>query len=325
MNNWKSTASIERLQSRARIIQTIRAFFHSRHVWEVDTSLLSHSGNPDPNIDSFMVRAQTPADSGYLHTSPEFAMKRLLACGSGSIYQICKVFRAGESGRNHNPEFTMLEWYRVGYDYQQLMQEVDALLRTVLQPHLSLEVSQYLSYRELFLQYADINPFSADIKALKSCIIQAKLDIEGMEDAPRDSWLNLILTHIIEPALPHHCPIFIYDFPQTQASLAKIRHDDPANPPVAERFELYLNGIELANGFSELTDATEQQRRFAKDNLERKEIGKGTITLDQHLLQALEMGLPESAGVAIGIDRLVMLATQSSCISDVIAFDYQRS
>jgi lysyl-tRNA synthetase class 2 len=333
MTHWKSTATIETLKTRARIIQTIRTFFHARQVWEVETPLLSHSGNPDPNINSFLVHGYELDEPGYLHTSPEFAMKRLLACGSGAIYQLCKVFRAGEIGRNHNPEFSMLEWYRPGYDYQQLMQEVDALLRTVLDEHINLEDSQYLSYKELFQQYAGIDPFTAGIEALKLLITHAKIEVEGMDKASADDWLNLILTHIIEPALPRNCPVFIYDFPETQASLAKIRNNDPAdladadpaNPPVAERFELYLNGVELANGFSELTDATEQRSRFEKDNLQRKEMGKDTIKLDQNLLQALQTGLPESAGVAVGIDRLVMLATQASSVSEVIAFDYPHS
>ena len=328
MNHWSSTASIETLKTRARIIQTIRAFFHARQVWEVETPILSHSGNPDPNIESF--RVNTPlSNHAYLQTSPEFAMKRLLANNSGPIYQLCKVFRAGEIGQNHNPEFTMLEWYRPGYDYHQLMQEVDALIRTALD-HLKLEASQFLSYRTLFQQYVDIDPFTAECETLALLIKRAKIDVEGMNDASRDSWLNLILTHLIEPALPLNCPIFIYDFPQSQASLAKIRNAKPtesnqAAPAVAERFELYINGMELANGFSELTDASEQQKRFNKENQQRKQQGQQTVKLDQYFLQALEAGLPESAGVAVGIDRLIMLATQTKYISAVIAFDDPRS
>ena len=216
----------------------------------------------------------------------------------------------------------MLEWYRIGFDYHQLMHEVDALLRAVTHEYIKLEDSQYLSYRDVFQRYVNIDPFTAGIEVLRSCINKANIDVEGMSNASQDSWLNLIMTHVVEPALPLNCPVFIFDFPESQASLARIRHD---NPPVAERFELYLNGIELANGFSELTDATEQRHRFEKENIQREQSGQQKIKLDDHFLAAIEAGLPECAGVAVGVDRLVMLATQASTIEEVIAFDSIRS
>lgn len=322
MNTWQPSGKIQTLKERARILQTIRAFFYQRRVWEVETPLLSHAGNPDPNIESFHVKASGPKAAGYLHTSPEFFMKRLLSAGSGSIYQLCKVFRSEESGRYHNPEFSMLEWYRPGFDYHQLMQEVDALLREVLRDYIRLEDTQSLSYRHAFQHYAAVDPFTAETETLHACIDKAAIDIEGMRDASRDAWLNMIMTHIVEPALPVNCPVFIYDFPASQASLARIRNDIPA---VAERFELYLNGIELANGFAELTDATEQRLRFEQENIQRQQNGQQKIKLDESFLAAMAAGLPECAGVALGIDRLVMLATRASSIADVITFDYDRS
>ena len=322
MNAWQPSGSIETLKQRARIMQKIRAFFLQRKVWEVETPVLSQSGNPDPNIESFMIKASTPDDTGYLHTSPEFAMKRLLSSGSGSIYQLCKVFRAAEVGQFHNPEFTMLEWYRVAFDYHLLMQEVDALLREVLHGHIELGESQFLSYRDTFQNFVKIDPFTAEIEALRSCVERANINVEGMTHASHDSWLSLIMTHIIEPALPINCPVFIYDFPVSQASLARIRDEEP---PVAERFELYLNGIELANGFSELTDVKEQRFRFEQENNQREQNAQQKMKLDSNFLEAMEAGLPECAGVALGIDRLIMLAVQASSITEVMAFDSARS
>ncbi len=320
MHDWLPSASIDTLKHRARLLQRIRAFFQARQVLEVDTPVLSRAGVTDPHIESF-----TTEDLGqtfYLHTSPEFPMKRLLAAGSGDIFQLCKVFRCGESGRRHNPEFTLLEWYRIHMDHHQLMQEVDALVREVLQDRLELDDARYFSYQQLFGKFAGIDPFAVETRELKQCLEQQGIAVSGLAPDDRDAWLDIILTHLIEPALPQNCPVFIHDYPPSQAALARIRNDSPV---VAERFELYINGMELANGFHELCDATEQRRRFEKENRGRQQAGLAEIPMDENLLAALQSGLPDCAGVALGVDRLLMLALGKTDIKDVLAFDGQRA
>lgn len=323
MSDWQPTASIRMLQTRARVLQKIRAFFIEHEVLEVQTPVLSHAGNTDPNIESFIIQ-EGAMDHGpvFLNTSPEFAMKRLLAAGSGAIYQVIPVFRREEQGSKHNSEFTLLEWYRTDFDHHALMGELNNLLRYVANDFIQLERSYFYSYREAFIEYADFDPFQASIELLAERVSKAGISVTGMDDATKDDWLNLVLSHIIEPALPLNSPVFIYDYPASQAALARISEQ---NPEIAERFELYINGIELANGFHELTDANEQLARFKHEQLVRREKNLQGIPFDNHLIEALKHGLPDCAGVALGLDRLIMILTASQHINDVLAFPFDRS
>lgn len=322
MTNWRPTISIENLIQRAQIIAKIRNFFAERNVLEVETHLLSHASVTDIHLQSFVTDYYSAPHSTsqklYLQTSPEFAMKRLLAAGSGSIYQICKAFRnEGESGRMHNPEFTVLEWYRLGFDHQQLMNEMDDLLQLILQ----CPSAEKISYADLFLKYVNVNPHLTDSAKLKNCALQLGLEeLKNIDATDKDIWLQLIMSHYIEPKLGINAPTFVYDFPTTQAALARIRNDVP---PVAERFEVYIKGVELANGFHELTNAEEQQARFENDLHQREKLNYAAVPMDKNLLAALQHGLPDCAGVALGIDRLIMLVTQTENITDVISFPFE--
>jgi lysyl-tRNA synthetase class 2 len=319
------TISSQVLHLRARLLSIIRTFFERLSVLEVDTPVLSAAGTTDPNLHSFTTYYQVAGRHSrqplYLHTSPEFPMKRLLVAGSGCIYQIAKVFRNSETGRYHNPEFVLLEWYRVGFDHHRLMDEVGELVRECLKETLELQETQRLSYREVFLQHLDIDPHRASVAELGNCCESQRLiPPPGMPVTEADPWLDLLLTHCIEPRLPRGRLIFIYDYPASQAALAKIR---PGNPAVAERFELYLNGIELANGFNELNDPDEQRRRFEQDNQVRENQGLPVVAIDENLLQALA-GLPDCAGVALGFDRLLMIAAGKLNLAEVIAFPFDQ-
>jgi lysyl-tRNA synthetase class 2 len=281
---------------------------------EVETPLISAAGNTDPEIQS--VRTATGA---YLRTSPEFALKRLLAAGSGDIFELGRVFRAEESGRTHNPEFTMLEWYRTGFSYHRLMDEVASLVRQCGRGQFDQWPVEKLTYRELFLRHLDVDPFAASAGELSA--VAHRHDIEDI-GLGRRQWLDLLCSFVIQPSLPENAMTFIHDYPADQAALARIR---PDSPPVAERFELYLGNIELANGYQELTDAGEQQQRFEADNMQRENQGREHCEVDQHLLAALEKGLPECAGVALGVDRLLMAICGVDSISEVIAFPHSRA
>lgn len=314
--DWGPTASLTNLQLRSRILATIRLFFAERHVWEVETPLLACSTATDPHIGSLVVPMMHGKNitTHYLQTSPEFAMKRLLAAGSGSIYQIAKAFRAEEQGRLHHTEFTLLEWYRTGFNHHQLMDEMDALLHRVLKT----KPAKRLSYRQIFQQYLNIDPLLASIEELATCAHQQGLkEIKNTDANDIDFWRHLLMSHFIEPNLGKDRPVFIIDFPASQAALAKIRYDDP---PVAERFEVYFQGVELANGYHELSDAIEQKCRFLADNQRRQELNLPQIPPDEYLLAALTHGFPDCAGVALGVDRLVMLALKENAIEDVISF-----
>lgn len=302
------------LLARAQLLAKIRAFFAERKVLEVETPLLSPSTITDPNIHSFSTNYNLPGkingETLYLQTSPEFAMKRLLAAGSGPIYQICKAFRNEESGQQHNPEFTILEWYRVGFDHHDLMADMDEFLHCTL----NTKPAEKLSYAELFKKHLKTDPHTSSIQELKQCALK-----HGLNEIPhlnRDDWLNLLLTHFIEPHLGKGQPTFIYDYPASQAALARI---SPNDSMVAERFEVYIDGIEIANGFHELADSDEQRQRFLADLANRKKLGLATIPLDENFLAALD-DLPDCAGVALGIDRLLMLQMQTSAIEDVLSF-----
>lgn len=323
---WQPSAPLANLRKRARILAEIRAFFVAREVLEVETPILSAAGNTDPQIESFVTRYAGPEVAAgmnyYLHTSPEFPMKRLLAAGSGSIYQICKVFRQGEAGRYHNPEFTLLEWYRIGFDHHDLMTEMTELVEQILAEDISLDTCERLTYAEVFRRYADVDPHAASEEALAACAQQHGIEVEGLGDMARDAWLDLLMSMVVQPQLGQGRLCFIYDYPASQAALARIR---PGQPPLAERFELYLNGIELANGFHELADSDEQQRRFHTEQEKRRTAGQQDIPPDDCLVAALAQGFPDCAGVALGIDRLVMLACGAANIAEVVAFPIDRA
>ncbi len=316
--NWQPVATRETLVERARILNAIRAFFHSRGLLEVETPILSTASIPDPHIESFYTRSTDV--KRYLQTSPEFAMKRLLASGYGAIFQICKVFRQGERGKRHNPEFTMLEWYHPGYSYQQLMQELDALFHEIVNRYQRIGTTQFLSYQQAFINHVSIDPLTASIEDLKDAATNHGITISL--DLNRHQWLDLLMTHLVEPNLGMGHATFITDYPADQAALARI---NPDNPDVAERFELYFQGIELANGFGELVDATEQRRRFNAENDQRKSLGLNEIPLDENLLSALSSGMPESSGVAVGLDRLIMVTLGKKSIDEVMSFTYDNA
>lgn len=283
MSDWQPTATIDMLKTKARMLSKLRAFFAEKDILEVQTPVLSQAGNTEPTIETFVTQQHENSEQqilpSFLNTSPEFAMKRLLAAGCGSIYQITPAFRQDEQGKKHNPEFTLLEWYRIDFDHHALMGEVNALLRFVAQDFLKLERSHFYTYQDAMIKFAEVDPFKTTIEDLRAATEKAGIDIVGMENATYDGWLDLLMSMVVEKNLPFNCPVFIYDYPASQAALAKIRK---GTPDVAERFELYLNGMELANGFHELSDANEQEQRFHKDQVQRKESGQAGIPADHH-------------------------------------------
>jgi lysyl-tRNA synthetase class 2 len=320
--NWRPSASIETLKQRANIIQKIRQFFALKNVMEVDTPALSQATITDLHLYTFVTTFNNPsspaAKTMYLQTSPEFAMKRLLCAGSGAIFQLSKAFRNEEAGRFHNPEFTMLEWYQPAYDHFQLMAEMDELLSSIL----GWETADKISYQNAFKQHLACDPLSASLEELKEVASQyGYADIAAKEQDP-DTLLNLLFSQQIEPKIAQNRPCFVYDFPASQAALARI---SPTDSRVAERFELYFMGIELANGFHELSDPVEQRQRFENDNAKRRAAGLPAMPIDENLLEALSSGLPDCSGVAMGIDRLLMLALNKNSIQDVLAFPHDKA
>lgn len=317
---WRPNASIENLRARARVLAQIRSFFAEREVMEMETPVLSKCAVSDPFLDSLEVsfgfQPGIEEERLYLQTSPEYAMKRLLAAGSGDIYSMAKVFRNGEFGRRHNPEFTMLEWYRLGFDDRQLMEEVATLVRTVV-PALSV---QYLSYAELFERELGLDPHQASLEQLQQ-VCREHVDAP-FEDDDRDTWLNLLMSHVLEPRLKG--AVFIHSYPASMAALAQVR-DDEQGRKVAARFELFVDGVELANGYHELTDAAEQARRLEADQQQRATLGLPQRPLEQRLVEALEAGMPDCAGVALGVDRLVMLALGVDSLDQVVSFMHERA
>jgi lysyl-tRNA synthetase class 2 len=313
--NWKPSATLAALHTRAALNRSIREFFIETNALEVELPILNHAPVADMNIEPIAVPASDVMPSLYLHTSPEYSMKRLLCAGSGDIYALGKVFRAGEAGGRHNPEFTMLEWYRLGMDHQELMHEVADLLDELFNDsEIELEDAPlFLTYQQAVIQYAGLDPFSAtddDIKALGIELAGGDLELN------RDGWLDMIMSHKVEKALPKNQLVFIYNYPASQAALAKLNKDG-SGKVIAERFEVYLNSLELANGYHELTDSQEQRQRFEKEL-------KGTERpIDEKLLVAMaddEAGLPDCAGVAMGIDRILMLQLGKKTIAEVISF-----
>ncbi len=310
--DWRPAASWESLRRRAALLGRIRAFFGQRGVLEVETPLLASATVTDLHLASFRVDDGLPR-TFYLQTSPEFAMKRLVAAGSGPIYQICKAFRRGEAGRRHNPEFTILEWYRPGWDHHALLDEIDALLAEVL----GTPSAERLTYGELFERRLGVDPYRDPTERLRRAVAEHGIDVANPEAIDRDAWLELLQSCVLEGDLGRGRPTFVLDFPATQAALARIRGDDP---PVAERFEVYVEGVELANGFHELADAAEQRRRFEDDLGRRRRRGLEEVPLDERLLAALESGFPDCAGVAFGVDRLAMVAAGADGFAEVTAF-----
>lgn len=288
---------------------------------EVETPMMCSASVTDPYVESVPVcyKPHSLAREAhyYLQTSPEYCMKRLLAAGSGPIYQMAKAFRQGESGRFHNPEFTLLEWYRLDFDHHALMDEVDEFLQQMLKT----APAERHSYEAVFLSILEASPHHATLDELKACAKKNAVPFVGeMRDV--DGWLHLLFAHCIGPQLGKKKPCFIYDFPASQSALARTRKGAPV---LASRFEVYYQGIELANGFHELADVLEQRRRFGRDLAKRKEHGLPLHAVDEKLLSALSHGLPDCAGVALGIDRLVMLATHAEHISQVLSFDVERA
>ncbi len=316
-DTWRPTASIDDLRKRAEIIKKIRNFFDRRNVFEVDTPALSQASVTDIHLHPFKTQFVGPGYAKglplYLMTSPEFHMKRLLAASSGSIYQICKSFRNEEAGRYHNPEFTMLEWYRVKFDHNDLMNEIEALLEEIL----NCEKPIKQTYQEAFIEHIGICPLESSLEELKQCGERLGVaDIIATEQN-KDTVLQLLFSLEVETKIGKTAPHIIYNFPASQAALAKICEEDPR---VAARFELYFKSIELANGFYELDDPKEQLKRFESDNKKRIKNGLNEHPVDMNLIHALEHGLPRCAGVAMGIDRLIMIALNKTHISEVTAF-----
>lgn len=314
---WRPTAAREALALRAALLERLRAFFAERGVLEVETPVLLAGATSDPHIESLRTDI-AGVGRRFLHTSPEFAMKRLLAAGVGDVYQICKVFRDGERGSRHNVEFTLLEWYRVGFDHHALMDEVAEFLHRMLGP--TRAAAERLSFREAVERHAGIDPFNASVEECARCL--AREGVAAPAGGDRDALIDLIVGEVVGPRLGWQGPTFVCDYPAHRAALARVRAGEP---PVAERFEVYVEGVELANGFHELSDAGEQRRRFELDLRERARLGRTEVPLDEHLLAALAAGLPDCAGVALGFDRLVMIAAGARGIDEVIAFTTDRA
>lgn len=310
------------LRLRARLNALVRQFFAERGVLEVETPILSAAGNSDPNIESFSASFSGHVDAGprerWLRTSPEYPLKRLLAGGVGDCYELGRVFRNGEAGGRHNPEFTMLEWYRVGWDHRQLMEETIALVEAALAMAGRRAEVVVESYRQLFLDELGLDPLHAPIDELRAPLAEYGIGPDGLR---RDDWLDLLITHKLQPAFPRDRITVIHDYPASQCALARIR---PGDPPMAERFELYLGRYELANGYHELNDGAEQRGRFERDNAVRRERGLREIPLDEHLLAVLD-AMPACAGVAMGMERLLMCLAGTDAIADVLAFPFAEA
>lgn len=301
------------------MLQRTREFFAARGLLEVETPQLSAAAATDLHLESLEVRRPGGRALGWLHTSPEFPMKRLLAAGAGDIWQLARVFRGAEAGRRHNPEFTMLEWYRVGWDAAALIDEVDEFLRAFADQGLLPGETLRLSYREAFLRHAGFDPFTADARRIVAILRSRDVPVPASLDGDRAACLDLALATVVEPGFDPSRPTFVYDFPASHAALARIR---PGEPPVAERFELFFAGMEIANGFHELTDAAEQAARFAADLAARRARGVVEPAPDRRLIAALAHGLPDCAGVALGFDRLAMILAGVSHIEEVLTFPW---
>ena len=309
MSSWSPSAARSALVARQQLYRNIREFFYRRSVLEVETPLLCQAPVADPNITPMQ------AEQRWLHTSPEYAMKRMLCAGSGDIYQICKVFRAGEAGKRHNPEFTMLEWYRVAWSHKQLMDEVAELLQLLLAQRFNQLPIVHLTYAQALQNYAQLDVHHCSDAAIAQrgqALANADLDLD------RDGWLDVIMSHQVEPALAHNTLVFIDEFPASQAALAKLS-SNAQGVQVAQRFEVFFNGMELANGYQELTDAQQQLQRF------EHELQGTDRPHDANLIAALEHGLPDCAGVALGLDRVLLHLLDAKNLAQVLSFDWSRA
>jgi elongation factor P--(R)-beta-lysine ligase len=323
--DWQPSCSLELLRLRAQTLQKIRQFFAERNVLEVETPLMCGAIGTDPNLDFFTTDYQLPPKQRtlFLQTSPEFAMKRLLATGSGSIFQICKAFRNGEAGRFHNPEFTLLEWYRVGFNLSQLMGEVDELVAFLFHDKQTLQSTQKISYQSLFQQTTGLNALVFSYQDYAKYAHDSGL-IDAIMLCGQDHvlWLDFIFSHQIQPHLGKNALCMVHGYPACMSSLARINQD---NPLITDRVELFINGVELGNGYYELTDAKEQGRRFDKEIAIREGNKRPNVVKDERLLAALELGLPDCSGIAIGLDRLLMLLSNSPTIDGVLAFSISKA
>jgi elongation factor P--(R)-beta-lysine ligase len=322
--DWQPSCSLELLRLRTQTLQKIRRFFAERNVLEVETPLLCSAIGTDPNLDFFTTDYQLPPAQRtlFLQTSPEFAMKRLLASGSGSIFQICKAFRNGESGRFHNPEFTLLEWYREGFNLPQLMDEVDELTALLFGQN-PLQTTQRISYQALFQQYTGLNALVFSYEDYADYAHSSGLiDAIALCGHGHVLWLDFIFSHQVQPHLGHNALCMVHGYPACMSSLARINQ---GNPAIADRFELFINGVELGNGYYELSDVKEQECRFDKEIALRQASNRPAVTKDERLLSALETGLPDCSGIAIGLDRLLMLLSNSATIDDVLAFSISKA
>ena len=317
MTEWKPTATRDMLAHRAAVLMHARHFFVDRGVMEVDTPMIVNAPVTDVHIHSAKVEFEGSPRPFFLHTSPEYAMKRLLAAGSGDIFQICHVARGLERGRLHNAEFTLIEWYRLGWTLDRLMHETETLVRTLVGDVAFALTSEQISYEEAFLQELDLDPFTASMEELSAAASAAGFTAEAQRGAKRDELLELLMGTVVGPKLGHTSLTFVFNYPASQAALARV---NPLDPRVALRFELYCKGMELANGFQELFEVDEQRWRFEQDNKERQQMGLPTYPLDERLLAALAAGLPECTGVAVGFDRVMMLAAEVEHIDAVLPF-----
>ena len=322
-HDWRPSASVDALRLRARVNAVIRGFFAERGVLEVETPVMSRAGNTDPNIASFSLEFSGRTDGAprtrWLRTSPEFPLKRLLAAGVGDCYELGRVFRDGEAGGRHNPEFTMLEWYRLGIDHRALARETAGLVATCLELVGRTPAMRETTYADLYQEALGLDPHRAPVEELQAALGDIVIDPTGLT---RDDWLDLLMTHHIQPAFGADALTIVHDYPASQCALARVREGDP---PVAERFELYLGPLELANGYHELAEAAEQGARFARDVMTRRARGDRDVPVDERLLAALAAGFPACAGVALGVDRLLMAMLGTSRIADVLAFDFARA
>ena len=321
---WTPSGSRDALRLRAWVNRLVREFFFARDVLEVETPLMSRAGNTDPNIASFALEFSGRTDGAprtrWLRTSAEYPMKRLLAAGVGDCFELGRVFRDGETGGRHNPEFTMLEWYRVGWTHLQVADETIELVQAALSLVEREASVARISFRDLYRDTLGVDPMTAGIDELRAASDGIAINPEGLT---RDDWLDLLMTHRIQPRFPPNQLLVLHDYPASQCALAKVVRRSDVD--VAERFELYLGPLELANGYHELTDTVEQRRRFGRDLEVRASRGTAAPTLDEGLLDAMAAGLPECAGVALGVDRLLMAMRGSGRIADVLAFAFDRA
>ena len=323
VGDWRPAAGLDVIRARAAMLARARQYFAAQDVLEVQTPVLSSAATSDPAIES--LEARSAGDTRhFLHTSPEFAMKRLLAAGVGDCYQICPVFRDGESGRLHNPEFTMMEWYRLDFGVPEMQQDIDRLLRVACGELRSFASTRSITYRDAIASACGLELRSAAIADIREALAAAGVEPADTDDWDHDTWLDLLMGAVVIPRLGHDGPVFVNDYPASQAALARLgRAQDGAT--VALRFELFIDGLEIANGFSELGDAREQRRRFDLDVATRRRRGQAVNPVDARLLAALEHGLPDCAGAALGFDRLVMVALKLPSLADAIPFPAGRA